>query len=38
MGRLSERPAYVKAYSDVADFSLEIPEDKRPAWEANFTG
>ncbi len=38
IGRLSERPAYVKAYSDVADFSLALPEDKRAEWEAKFTG
>jgi glutathione S-transferase len=38
IGRLSERPAYVKAYSDVAGFSLALPEDKRAEWEARFTG
>jgi glutathione S-transferase len=36
--RLSERPAYAKAYSDLADFSLALPEDKRAEWEANFNG
>jgi glutathione S-transferase len=36
--RLSERPAYVKAYSDVADFSLAPPDEKRAAWEENFSG
>ncbi len=36
--RLSERPAYVKAYSDRSDFSLALPEDKRAEWEANFNG
>ena len=38
IGRMSERPAFVKAYSDVADFSLTPPDEKRAAWEANFTG
>ena len=36
--RVSERPAYLKAYSDVAAFSLEPPPDRRAAWEENFTG
>ncbi len=36
--RVSERPAFVKAYSDVADFSLTPPDEKRAAWKANFTG
>ncbi len=36
--RLSERPAYAKAYSDVADFSLGPPDDKRARWEASFNG
>ena len=38
IGRLSERPAFVKAYSDIADFSLAVPEDKRAGWEARFNG
>jgi hypothetical protein len=38
IGRLSERPAYLKAYSDVADFSLAVPEDNRAKWEARFNG
>ncbi len=36
--RVSERPAFVKAYSDRADFSLQPPDEKRAAWQANFTG
>ena len=38
MGRLSVRPAFSQAYSDLADFSLDIPEEKRAAWEEKFTG
>ena len=36
--RVSERPAYLKAYSDVAGFSLTPPDDRRAAWEERFTG
>ncbi len=36
--RVSERPAYVKAYSDRANFSLSPPDDKRAVWEEKFTG
>ena len=36
--RVSERPTYVKAYSDVGDFSLTPPDDRRAAWEERFTG
>jgi len=38
IGRLFERPAYLKAYSDIADFSLAVPEDNRAGWEARFNG
>jgi glutathione S-transferase len=38
IGRLSERPAFVKAFSDATDFSLTPPDDKRAAWEENFAG
>jgi glutathione S-transferase len=38
MRRLSERPAFVKAYSDLADFSLTLPDDRRAEWENNFNG
>ena len=38
MGRLSARPAFSQAYSDLADFSLDIPEEKRAGWGEKFTG
>ena len=38
MSRLSARPAFAQAYSDLADFSLDIPEEKRAAWQEKFTG
>lgn len=38
VSRLSARPAFAQAYSDLADFSLDIPEEKRAAWEEKFTG
>ena len=38
MGRISQRPAFAQAYSDLADFSLEVPAEKRSAWEEKFTG
>jgi glutathione S-transferase len=38
MSRLSARPAFAQAYSDLADFSLDIPEEKRAAWQEEFTG
>jgi glutathione S-transferase len=38
IGRMSERPAFVKAFSDVAGFSLAPPDDRRAQWEENFTG
>ena len=38
VGRLSARQAFIKAYADLADFSLEIPEDKRAVWKEHFTG
>jgi glutathione S-transferase len=34
-GRLAERPAFGKAFSDAGDFSPELPERSRPA---NFSG
>jgi glutathione S-transferase len=37
-GRMSERPAFIAAYSDVADFSLAVPDDKRATWGTHFTG
>jgi len=38
MSRLSARPAFAQAYSDLADFSLDIPEEKRGLFEGKFTG
>ena len=38
VNRMSERPAFVKAYADLADFSLTVPDAKRAAFEAHFTG
>jgi hypothetical protein len=38
MRRLSERPAFVKAYSDLANFSLTPPDDRRAEFEENFNG
>ena len=38
MGRLSGRPAFVKAYSDLAGFSLTPPDDRRVEFEENFNG
>jgi glutathione S-transferase len=38
MRRLSERPAFVKAYSDLAGFSLTPPDDRRAEFEENFNG
>jgi glutathione S-transferase len=38
MRRLSGRPAFVKAYSDLEDFSLTLPNDRRVEWEKNFNG
>ena len=38
IGRMSERPAFVKAYSDVGEFSLKPPPDKRAVWQENFNG
>ena len=38
MRRLSRRPAFVKAYSDLADFSLTLPDDRRAKWKQNFNG
>ncbi len=36
LGTLSQRPAFQKAFSDMADFSPEVPEEKRLA--SRFTG
>jgi glutathione S-transferase len=36
--RLAMRPAFGKAYSDLADFSLEPPPEKRQALAEKFTG
>jgi hypothetical protein len=36
VGTLSQRPAFLKAFSDVADFSPVVPEDKKLA--IRFTG
>lgn len=36
--RLSERPAFVKAFSDVQEFSLTPPDDRLAAWDEHFTG
>ena len=38
LGRISQRPAFAQAYSDLADFSLDVPEEKRASWEEKFTG
>ena len=38
IGRLSQRPAFGKAYADLAGFSLTPPDEKRAAWEEKFTG
>ena len=38
IAQMSERSAFVKAYADLADFSLTIPDEKRAAWDTNFTG
>jgi glutathione S-transferase len=38
MLRMSERPAFVKAFSDAAGFSVVIPDEKRAVFEDNFTG
>jgi len=38
MGRLSSRPAFAQAYSDIADFSLDVPAEKRVSWAEKFTG
>jgi hypothetical protein len=36
--RLAMRPAFGKAYSDLADFSLEPPPEMRQALAEKFTG
>jgi glutathione S-transferase len=38
MGKLSVRPAFAQAYSDLADFSLDVPAEKRASWEEKFSG
>ncbi|MEH6636666.1 MAG: hypothetical protein V7700_14165, partial [Halioglobus sp.] len=38
MGQLSTRPAFAQAYSDRADFSLDVPAKKRRTWNQRFTG
>ena len=38
MGRVSERPAFAKAYSDLAGFSLTPPADKRAEFDEKFNG
>ena len=38
MSRLSARPAFAQAYADLADFSLNVPEEKRASWQEKFTG
>ncbi len=38
IGRLEERPAYLKAYADVGDFTLMPPDDNRAMFEASFNG
>ena len=37
-GRLSARPAFAQAYSDLADFSLDVPAEKRASWGEKFSG
>ena len=38
VSRVAERPAFVKAFADMADFSLTLPDDRRAEWEKRFTG
>jgi glutathione S-transferase len=38
VARMSERPAFVQAYADMADFSLVMPDEKRSGWDAHFNG
>jgi glutathione S-transferase len=38
MRRLSERPAFLKAFSDLENFSLTPPDDRRAEFEENFNG
>jgi len=38
MRRMSERPAFVKAFSDAAGFSVVLPDENRAVFEEKFTG